>query len=453
MNRTSRFRGSCCGLLLALAAGAVAITARAQEEPNAELMQMIADLVRDPQREMRALGLQQIRDEIPGEAATKRFAELLPSLPPDAQAALLEALGERGDQSARPAVLAMLASDAEPVRAAALGALGVLGTTEDVARLAEKAAGDSSLEQTAAIASLMRLRGDQIDAAIVAEATTAEPTGHSRLLNVLGRRNAKQALPLVLAAAKEAAPPVRLAALDALRLLAEPKDVADVLAVLRSAGDSECRGKAELALLAVCQRGGAACAESLAAGLPDADTDTKRVLIRALARAGGDQALQTIRGQLQDNDNDGAVRDETVRALSNWNDPAIADELFSLASGDNLRHQVLAVRGLVRLADSQGDRPADTALLARIQPLAKRPAEQRLVLGALSRSDAEDALALALPYLAGGELTDEAALAVVGIADRVSVRNATVREALQQVLETSQHSLVRQRAQEILENP
>jgi HEAT repeat protein len=220
---------------------------------------------------------------------------------------------------------------------------------------------------------------------------------------------------------------------------------------VRSAEDSECRAKAELALLAVCQRGGAACAESLAAGLPDADTDTKRVLIRALARAGGDQALQTIRGQLQDND--GAVRDEAVRALSNWNDPAIADVLFSLASGDNLRHHVLAVRGLVRLADSQGDRPADAALLARIQPLAKRPAEQRLVLGALSRSDAEDALTLALPYLAGGELTDEAALAVVGIADRVSVRNATVREALQQVLETSQHSLVRQRAQEILENP
>ncbi|MCL4205943.1 MAG: HEAT repeat domain-containing protein [Pirellulaceae bacterium] len=451
MNRTLRFCGSCCCWLLTLAVGAAAITARAQEEPNAELMQMIADLVRDPQREMRALGLQQIRDEIPGEAATKRFAELLPSLPPDAQAALLEALGERGDPTARPAVLAMLASDAEPVRAAALGALGVLGTTEDVARLAEKAAGDSSLEQTAAIASLMRLRGDQIDAAIVAEATTAEPTGQSRLLNVLGRRNAKQALPLVLAAAKEAAPPVRLAALDALRLLAEPKDVADVLAVLRSAGDSECRAKAELALLAVCQRGGAACAESLAAGLSDADTDTKRVLIRALARAGGDQALQTICGQLQDND--GAVRDEAVRALSNWNDPAVADVLFSLASGDNLRHQVLAVRGLVRLADSQGDRPADTALLARIQPLAKRPAEQRLVLGALSRSDAEDALTLALPYLAGGELTDEAALAVVGIADRVSVRNATVREALQQVLETSQHSLVRQRAQEILENP
>ena len=175
------------------------------------------------------------------------------------------------------------------------------------------------------------------------------------------------------------------------------------------------------------------------------------MLIRALARAGGDQALQAVLGQLENID--GAVRDEAVRALSVWSDPAVADVLLSLAAGDDLRHHVLAIRGLVRLADSQGDRPADTALLARILPLAKRPVEQRLVLGALSRANSEEALELALPYLAGGELTDEAALAIVGIADRLSVRGATVREALQQVLETSQHSLVRQRAQNILETP
>jgi HEAT repeat protein len=451
VNRTSRFCVTCCGLLLTLAGITVPVAARAQDEPNAELIQMIADLVRDPQREMRALGLQQIRDEIPGEAATKHFAEWLPSLPPDAQAALLAALGDRGDQTARPAVLAMLASDEAAVRAAALGALGVLGGAADVPLLAGKAADGSPLEQTAAVASLLRLRGDEVHGAVIAAAAGADPEGQARLLNVLGRRNAREALPLVLTAAKEAAPPARLAALDALRLLAEPKDLTDLLAVLRAAEDSGDRAKAELALLAVCQRGGPACAEPLAAGLPDADADTNLVLIRALARAGGDQALQAVLGQLEDSD--GAVRDEAVRALSVWSDPAVADVLFSLAVGDDLRHHVLAVRGLVRLADSHGDRPADTTLLARILPLAKRPAEQRLVLGALSGADSEEALELALPYLAAGELTDEAALAIVGIADRRSVRGATVREALQQVLETSQHSLVRQRAQKILETP
>ena len=47
--------------------------ARAQdEEPNEELIQMIVELVSDTDRDMRALGLQQIREEIPGEAATKK---------------------------------------------------------------------------------------------------------------------------------------------------------------------------------------------------------------------------------------------------------------------------------------------------------------------------------------------------------------------------------------------
>ena len=56
----------------------VAISLPAQEEePNEALIQMIADLVGDSDQDMRALGLQQVRGEAPGEAATKKFAELL----------------------------------------------------------------------------------------------------------------------------------------------------------------------------------------------------------------------------------------------------------------------------------------------------------------------------------------------------------------------------------------
>ena len=79
-------------------------TRAADEAPDEALLQMIVELVSDSDRDMRALGLQRVREEAPGEAATKRFVELLPKLPPDAQAGLLEALGERGDAVARPTV-------------------------------------------------------------------------------------------------------------------------------------------------------------------------------------------------------------------------------------------------------------------------------------------------------------------------------------------------------------
>ena len=99
-----------------------------REYPNEAALQIVVELIGYADRDMRGLGLQQVREGIPGESATKRFAELLPGLPPDGQAGLLEALGDRGDAAARPGVLQMLDSKEEAVRAAALLALGSLGT-------------------------------------------------------------------------------------------------------------------------------------------------------------------------------------------------------------------------------------------------------------------------------------------------------------------------------------
>ena len=139
MTRIHRTKAAWCWLLLGglcLLAG----RAQAQEEENEALIQMVVELVGDADRDMRALGLQQIREEVPGEAATKRFAELVPTLGPEGQAALLEALGDRADPAARPVVLDMLEGEQESVRAAALRALGPLGTVADVPVLAGKAA-------------------------------------------------------------------------------------------------------------------------------------------------------------------------------------------------------------------------------------------------------------------------------------------------------------------------
>ena len=61
--------GSCLSLF-----GAVLLAQ--DEDSNEELIQAIAEFVKDPDRDIRALAMQQIREEIPGEAATKKFAAL-----------------------------------------------------------------------------------------------------------------------------------------------------------------------------------------------------------------------------------------------------------------------------------------------------------------------------------------------------------------------------------------
>ena len=119
---------------------------------------------------MRALGLEQVRTEAKGPAATRQFAAQLPKLPPDVQAALLGALADRGDPAARPAVVDLLAASQDAaVRLAAIGALGFLGEPADSRLLLRLLTEGSPAEQDAARTALTRLPGESVSTAVAAE--------------------------------------------------------------------------------------------------------------------------------------------------------------------------------------------------------------------------------------------------------------------------------------------
>jgi HEAT repeat protein len=114
------------------------------------------------------------------------------------------------------------------------------------------------------------------------------------------------------------------------------------------------------------------------------------------------------------------VRDEAVRMLSSWNDPAAVPPLLALAeTAQNARHQLLAVRGLVRLASPVGERPADLKTLGQALALAKRPEEKRLALSALANVPTVASLNIVVPLLDDPALAEDAALAVVTIAEKM----------------------------------
>jgi len=425
--------------------------AAAQDEPNEALIEMVTTLVSDADRDMRALGLQQIREEVPGEAATKKFAELLPKLAPEGQAELLGALGDRGDPTAKPAVLAMLKSEQAAVRAAALGALGALGGAGDVPLLAKSTAAGSDAEKEAARTALVRLRGEEVNQAVVSAVDGAGPGVHAALLGVLASRNAKEALPTVVASTQDEAEPVRLAALAALRYLADVDDMGKLLDVLGKVRSKAERRKAELALLAVCSRGGERCAEPLLAVYKTADPATRIVLLHALARAGGEKAQAAIAGDGL-SDDDQAVRDEAVRMLSRWPDPDVIAPLVRLAeTADELRHKVLAIRGVVRLACEKD--PPDVDALEWALKLAPRPEEKRLVLGVLGNLGMSEALSLVTPLLSDAAVAEEAALAAIAVAERIKGDAAAqAREALQKVLTGPASQETRKQARKVLDS-
>lgn len=451
MKRNWQSRTVVCWLSFGLACVAGGALLAAQEDPDEGMMGLIVEWVKDADRETRAVALQQIREGLPGEAVTRKFAGLLSDLSADAQADLLEALGDRGDAAARPAVLEMIKGPQEAVRAAALRALGALGDQTNVALLAGRAAAGSGAERDAARQSLVRLRGEDVNGAILSAMAEAGPPIRVELLAVLASRNAKQGLPVVLKSTEDPERSVRLAALGALRYLADQSHTAEVVKTLKAAGDTAQRRKAELALLGVCNRGREACVGPIAAGLAEADVAARIALLHALARCGGAQALQEMAARLKDEDQ--SVRDEAVRMLAGWSDPAVAEQLRPIAqSDDNLRHQVLAIRGLVRLAGPQPDKPADVKTLAELMDLAKRPQEKRLVLGAIGGTDTEVSLALAVSALGDSALAEEAALAAVAIAERIKDGDKQkIRAAMAEVLKAAKNEQTRDRASKLSE--
>ena len=135
-----------------------------------------------------------------------------------------------------------------------------------------------------------------------------------------------------------------------------------------------------------------------------------------------------------------------------WRDAAAAAHLMAIAKGeDNLRHQVLAIRGLVRLAARQADSPADLTMLAELMSLAKRPEEKRLVVGVAGNAGTVEALDLVTPAMDDPALAEDAAAAAVAIAENVSDGDkAKIRAAMETVEKKAKNAMTRSRAQKVL---
>ncbi len=225
----------------------------------------------------------------------------------------------------------------------------------------------------------------------------------------------------------------------------------DLVKLLQTAGTDAHRTKAEAALLALCSRVRDKCVPALTTGLAGADARTRATLLQALARAGGPAALEAVASCLEDPEP--TVRDEAVRMLSLWPDRAVAPRLEKIAAAESLRHHVLAIRGLVRLASPEGDQPADLKLLGGAIRLAKRRDEKQLALGVLSRAANAESLAVAVSLLDDPAIAEDAGWTAGVIAESLPAeKQEAVRAAMRQVLDRAQSPKTREQAQKVLKS-
>lgn len=440
-------------MFLATLIAAVCMTRSAAAQDDAELVQVVVELLSDKDKDIRALGFEQVRTQVKGEAATKLFAAQLPKLPADAQVGLLSALATRGDKAARTAVVELLAASKDAaVREAAIAALGSLGSAQDAAALMLLLGSKSMAERAAARKSLVRLAGDGVGASISSQMKTAEPPLRVTLIEVLVERREKAAVGDLLAAAVDDNVKVRTAAMAALGDLASPEHVGEMVAgVLAAKGNPE-RAAAEKAVMFVCERiaDPDKRAEPLIAAIETLDPQDRDAMLSTLGRIGGAAALRRIEAAIAHAD--AKQRDVGIRAICNWPDASIAPRLTELATqAETPEQKTMALRALIRvapLADKRSDKER-LELLAKTMKMAQRDDERKLVLQRARAVRTVETLRYVLPFVDDAPLAETACESVVELAHHRALRDANKEEfhrALDKVIATSKDAVVVDRA-------
>jgi HEAT repeat protein len=366
----------------------------------------------DPAMRRAAIGL--VR-EIRGEQATKTFAAQLPKLSPEGKVLLINALTDRGDRAAAPAVLKAAQSDNADVQAAALKALGTLGTADSVPLLAKAAAAEEKTVASAAQSSLRRLSADGVNEAILALLPKSDAKAKAQLVRILADRRADEAVPTLIKLTGDPDEGVRREAFRAIGEMAGADALPSLVSLLLKAEGDSARRAAEKAVVTVADQVEDASqrTEALLAALPKADPEDKVSLLRIVARFGGEKALAATTDALTSDNQQ--VKDAAVRALSKWPEPTAADALMGIIkSTDNNTHRVLALRGYVRLMALPSNRTAKETLAQcqEVMKLAKSPAEKKLVLSAMANVHHPLALDVLQPYAQNPDLKAEAQAAM-----------------------------------------
>ncbi len=432
----------------------VAAVVVAGDEANQEIINQVIDALKSDDPEMQTGAITIVR-EIPGPEVTKALVQVLPKLPPAAQVQLLSALADRGDALALPAVVEAVKSADESVRVAALKAVGQLGAAANVPLLAERAGTTRGTEQKAARESLYRLRGAEVDAAILEALPSALPNVKVELIGAIGERNIGSAVKALLATAADEDRKVRMESFKVLRVVAKPEDLPALVNLLLEAESDADRSEAEKMVAAVAHKieDKNRQAAAVLAVLPNVkDTAGRASLLRTLGRIGDSSSLPTLRAALTNREPE--VQDAAIRALSDWPTPEPVPDLVKVAqTTDNKVHKVLALRGFVRLLALDNSRPAEETidLYKKAMELAGDAAEKKRVLSGLAAATSVPALNMAAQYLDDVTLHLEAELAAVQIAKATAGGDPQrTKEVLQKVIQSTKNDALREQAQQII---
>ena len=339
----------------------------------------------------------------------------LPSLSPAIQVVVISGFGATGNTAAAAAVAGLAESADVNVSMAALEALSVIGDASHLPLLLRVSQGKGPAAEQA-FASLTRLRGDKVDAALRDLLKSQNPSERVKAIEAFSARMDRRRAPDILASCRDGEREVRIAAYKALRGLADDKMLAALADELVAAKPGTELNEMEQTLIAVALRAQSADAASttIAARLgksPDADSS----LLTALAKRGGAKALEAVRQCVASSDAD--RKKAAVRAMAVWADTAPLKDLMNLMQNDpDAANRVLALRGYVRLVgDSTEPAAAKVKMLQAALDATQQPDAMKQILSGFGNVKEVVALKVVAGYLDNPAVANEAAAAALSI--------------------------------------
>ena len=283
--------------------------------------------------------------------------------------------------------------------------------------------GDRDLAQ-AAQESLAALPGKAVDAAVMAMLASSEKGQRVSALELIGRRRMSGARAALLGALADSDAEIRAAALRRLGELGGDAELPVLLNVLQAAKTPQDVSAAEEALAAICVRAPkpesfTAALAGLLGGMGRAKPTQKCSLLRVLSAVGGADALKAVRDSVRDPDAE--VHVTAIRALAAWKTPDVLPDLLALAqNATEPTDKMLGLRGYLGWA-AKAELPADQRLSMCRQAagFVEKPAEKKLLLGALGNIFSADSLELIVHYLDDTATKDEAVAAALSVTEKL----------------------------------
>jgi HEAT repeat protein len=405
------------------------------------------------------IGLRVAR-ELPGSAATEAVAGAYRAAAPDRQPLLLLALADRGDAAATAVVTEAAANGGKQTRRAAIAILDNAGDSSALPVLLKDASDQDPDISQPSLAALVRLPGSDVDAQLSDRLGDSSGRMRQTLMTIAARRGIEKALPLIVQSVGDAEAETRDAAVQALTTLGGSNEVAALAQALEKSDNPAERAHVQKGLVTLSGRIGTNGVPSLLPLLRSAEPENRKGALRALAAAGGNDALAAVAAATKDKDP--SCQDEAVHALSTWpnawpEDEAVMEPLLRTAKTDtNSSHVILALRGYLEflLGNEKLKSEDKLARVREVIPLLQRPQEKLTAIAVLQAIPSPAALELLEAFASEPAVADDACAALVQAATQnaPSISPDLRRIALQLAVQISTNEEIKRKAGEALKH-